>query len=51
MALFRRVTQSLKQISNEDEVEPAPEPESPKQEQEPEQKINNLLKFIAAICH
>ncbi|HOA30517.1 MAG TPA: Clp protease ClpP [Clostridia bacterium] len=51
MALFRRVTQPLKQISNEDEVEPAPEPESPKQEQEPEQKINNLLKFIAAICH
>lgn len=48
MALFRRVTQSLKQISNEDEVDPAPEPE---QEQEPEQKINNLLKFIAAICH
>lgn len=48
MALFRRVTQPLKQISNEDEVEPAPEPE---QEQEPEQKINNLLKFIAAICH
>lgn len=50
MALFRRVTQPLKQISNEDEVDPAPEPESPKQEQEPEQKINNLQKFIAAIC-
>ncbi len=51
MALFRRVTQPLKQISNEDEADPIPEPESPKQEQEPEQKINNLLKFIAAICH